>query len=405
METRPTNARVGVVRRLIDPPHVRLRQERFDPEPVLELEVRRSRLAGCRESIQELRSDGRGLNPAELKPDRRPSASPASRSSREQNAAWNAFPARVWRVSSSSPNFSRAKRYSPEVVVAKSAGSSAESATRTPASRSFFRGCVRDVGDGARGEIRARRDAQDRVLAGEPRHEPRIRRGRDAVVDAVRAQRVESIPHRFRPGPLAGVHRRAQPQRAGAEVDAAERRGRHRGLVSAEAEAHDRGQRHLFVEVENPIRGLRAPVAHRVEEDPAKDAVSLERLAEADVDRFEAGGRVEPESCRDLGRHVDLGVAQSVLGERLRHGDRGADVVLGPPEETADLRVEKQELLRVARAAPRRFERRRIREGMPGALREALDLGRRQASFEVQVAIREDAAGRRRGRFGLFGFF
>jgi len=42
METRPPHARVGVVRRLIDPPHVRLRQERFDPEPVLELEVRRS---------------------------------------------------------------------------------------------------------------------------------------------------------------------------------------------------------------------------------------------------------------------------------------------------------------------------------------------------------------------------
>ena len=38
----------------------------------------------------------------------------------------------------------------------------------------------------------------------------------------------------------------------------------------------------------------------------------LERLAEADVDRLEAGRRVQPESCRNLGRHVDLGVPQPV---------------------------------------------------------------------------------------------
>ena len=42
IEARPSHARAGVVRRLIDPPHVRLVAERFDPEPVLELEVRRS---------------------------------------------------------------------------------------------------------------------------------------------------------------------------------------------------------------------------------------------------------------------------------------------------------------------------------------------------------------------------
>ena len=43
IEARPSHARIGVVRRLIDPPHVRLAAERFDPEPVLELEVRKSR--------------------------------------------------------------------------------------------------------------------------------------------------------------------------------------------------------------------------------------------------------------------------------------------------------------------------------------------------------------------------
>jgi uncharacterized YigZ family protein len=42
IETRPSHARAGAVRRLLDPPHVRLAAERFEPEPVLELEVRRS---------------------------------------------------------------------------------------------------------------------------------------------------------------------------------------------------------------------------------------------------------------------------------------------------------------------------------------------------------------------------
>jgi putative IMPACT (imprinted ancient) family translation regulator len=42
IETRPSHARAGVVRRLIDPPNVRLAGERFDPDPVLVLEVRRS---------------------------------------------------------------------------------------------------------------------------------------------------------------------------------------------------------------------------------------------------------------------------------------------------------------------------------------------------------------------------
>jgi putative IMPACT (imprinted ancient) family translation regulator len=44
IETRPSHARAGAVRRLIDPPDVRLAGERFEPEPVLELEVRRSML-------------------------------------------------------------------------------------------------------------------------------------------------------------------------------------------------------------------------------------------------------------------------------------------------------------------------------------------------------------------------
>jgi putative IMPACT (imprinted ancient) family translation regulator len=42
----------GAVRRLLDPPHVRLVSERFEPEPVLELEVRTSRMAGVMEALR-----------------------------------------------------------------------------------------------------------------------------------------------------------------------------------------------------------------------------------------------------------------------------------------------------------------------------------------------------------------
>jgi uncharacterized YigZ family protein len=45
----------GLVRRLLDPPEVRLVSERFTPEPVLDLEVRRSRLAALREALDEAR--------------------------------------------------------------------------------------------------------------------------------------------------------------------------------------------------------------------------------------------------------------------------------------------------------------------------------------------------------------
>ncbi len=55
IEARPSHARVGVVRRLLDPPHVRLAAERFDPEPVLELEVRRSMLDTLRTRLTEER--------------------------------------------------------------------------------------------------------------------------------------------------------------------------------------------------------------------------------------------------------------------------------------------------------------------------------------------------------------
>ena len=44
VEVRCAHEGVGVVRRLLDPPHVRLLTERFTPDPVFALEVRRSRL-------------------------------------------------------------------------------------------------------------------------------------------------------------------------------------------------------------------------------------------------------------------------------------------------------------------------------------------------------------------------
>jgi uncharacterized YigZ family protein len=61
LEVRCSYERAGLVRRLLDPPHVRLSSERFDPEPVLELEVRRSRVAALTAALEEARLFVRAL--------------------------------------------------------------------------------------------------------------------------------------------------------------------------------------------------------------------------------------------------------------------------------------------------------------------------------------------------------
>ena len=55
LEVRCPYEKTGLVRRLLDPPHVRLASERFDPEPVLEIEVRRSRLEKVKAALEEAR--------------------------------------------------------------------------------------------------------------------------------------------------------------------------------------------------------------------------------------------------------------------------------------------------------------------------------------------------------------
>jgi uncharacterized YigZ family protein len=55
LEVRCPYDRTGLVRRLIDPPSVRLVAERFDPEPILEIEVRRSRVAAMVTTLEEAR--------------------------------------------------------------------------------------------------------------------------------------------------------------------------------------------------------------------------------------------------------------------------------------------------------------------------------------------------------------
>jgi uncharacterized YigZ family protein len=55
VDVRAPYDRIGLVRRLVDPPHVRLAGERFDPEPVLTLEVRRSRVAALTAHLDEHR--------------------------------------------------------------------------------------------------------------------------------------------------------------------------------------------------------------------------------------------------------------------------------------------------------------------------------------------------------------
>ena len=99
---------------------------------------------------------------------------------------------------------------------------------------------------------------------------------------------------------------------------------------------------------------------------------------------------VEADAREDLGRDVDLGVVDAVVGQGAGHRERGADVVLRAAEEPADFGVE-------ARGTrPRRGRTRgtprtppRIGEAMPGPRGQPRDLIRGQASLEVEVAVGE----------------
>ena len=55
------------------------------------------------------------------------------------------------------------------------------------------------------------------------------------------------------------------------------------------------------------------------------------------------------------------------VGESARHGERGAHVVLGTPEETTYVGVEPEEAGRAGHRGPRLLESGRVGEGMSGA--------------------------------------
>ncbi|HEY1435453.1 MAG TPA: YigZ family protein, partial [Thermoanaerobaculia bacterium] len=55
LEVRCPYDRAGLVRRLLDPPSVRLVEERFEPEPVIEIEVRRSRVDALTAALEDAR--------------------------------------------------------------------------------------------------------------------------------------------------------------------------------------------------------------------------------------------------------------------------------------------------------------------------------------------------------------
>ena len=61
VEVRAPFGRLGAVRRLIRPPDVVLAAERFDPDPVVELDVRRSQLSRLEADLTEARLDFRRL--------------------------------------------------------------------------------------------------------------------------------------------------------------------------------------------------------------------------------------------------------------------------------------------------------------------------------------------------------
>ena len=213
--------------------------------------------------------------------------------------------------SSSSPNFSRAKRYSPEVVVAKSAGSSAESATRTPASRSFFSGCAETWATAPVARLLVRRDAQDRVLPGEPRQQPRIRRRPQC-----RGRCGPGAARREHPAPPPA--RPTRPRAPTCAVPARGRGGRCRANAEAGTDASSPPRPKPTIEGSGTSRRGREPDPRTPGPSGAprrggsgrgcRESRAPRGSRRRSLRRHAAGS--SPNLARDLGRDVDLGVAQ-----------------------------------------------------------------------------------------------
>ena len=228
------------------------------------------------------------------------------------------------------------------------------------------------------------------------------------MVDPVRPQRVEHVAHGLRPRPLAGMDRGPQPERARAQVDAAEGRGRDRLLVAAHPEADDRGQAAALVQVEHAVRRIRAPSAARRRAGSGTGCPcvsSASRNPTSIASRHAPGRGRSARRSRARRRPRRSAVRRPRAPRPPRAPRRRSPPAARKRRQTSAKSCRKLGASRTARRA--RLEGRRIGERVPGARGETRDLGGGQAALEVEVAVREREAATRRiarvGRSASFG--
>ena len=241
--------------------------------------------------------------------------------------------------------------------------------------------------NGGCGDVSGRGDAEDRPGIGQPLDELRVPGCREAVVDPIGLEEVERLAHRVGPRPFARMHGGLQPQGPGPLVDVRKVGRRHRRFVASHPEAHDGRQRRALEEAEHAVSRVGPPVPHGIEQDPAVDSGSAASVAEAVVDRLEAGSPVEAEPAEDLGRDVDLGIGHAVPCEQTDDLVGRLQVILRCPKKAAHLGVEREEFGLVADGLAGCREFGFLGEPVSCAPGEPLDCRTGQGPLEVQVAI------------------
>jgi uncharacterized RDD family membrane protein YckC len=192
--------------------------------------------------------------------------------------------------------------------------------------------------------------------------------------------------HRVGAAPLTGVNERREPERPDARVNTPEVTRRESCLIAAEAEAARAGPRAPLMLIEDTVGGLGPPLPDGVVEndDPAAAPalVGGEDLLDGIPDRIPR--KADPFDHR--GRHVDLGVTDSLAAEAADEvaGDRA--VIAGSREATADVAVEGEEGPEVTAEETPRADGRKIGENRAGPAPGEPDEGRgRDGPLEVQV--------------------
>src|SRR5262249_57741462 len=104
-------------------------------------------------------------------------------------------------------------------------------------------------------------------------------------------------------------------------------------FVASHSKAEDRREGPTLVEIEDALGRVGTPMPHRIQQDLADRTACLPAFAKSVVDRLQTRRRIELCPPENLGRDVDLGVANAVFPQGFRHFAGGQPVIFWAAKE------------------------------------------------------------------------